>query len=78
MLRENPPCYLPRTRTPANSSTANCEFAQGVILMRLAGLSADLKAAIVAFALQEHAVELPSCFAVITPSGVRLRKSTAR
>jgi hypothetical protein len=50
---------------------------QGVILMRLSGLSADLKAALVASALREHAAELPGNFAVITPGGFRIRKPAA-
>jgi hypothetical protein len=48
--------------------------AQGVILIRLSGLSADLKAALVASALRQHATELPGNFTVITPGGVRIRK----
>jgi len=52
--------------------------AHGVILLRLSGLSADLKAALVATALREHAAELPGSFAVITPGGVRIRKSVVR
>ena len=50
--------------------------AQGVVLIRLSGLSADLKAALVASALRGHAAELPGNFAVITPGGVRIRKPT--
>jgi predicted nuclease of predicted toxin-antitoxin system len=52
--------------------------AHGVILIRLSGLSADLKAALVATALREHAAELPGSFAVIAPGGVRIRKSVVR
>jgi len=48
---------------------------QGVILIRLSGLSAELKAALVASALREHEAELPGNFAVIAPGGVRIRKS---
>jgi hypothetical protein len=51
--------------------------AQGVILIRLSGLSPDLKAALVASALREHATELPGSFAAITPGGVRIRKPAA-
>jgi len=51
--------------------------AQGVVLMRPSGLSPELKAALVASALREHAAELPVNFAVITPGGVRIRKPTA-
>ncbi len=47
---------------------------QGVVLIRLSGLTAELKAALVASALREHAAELPGNFAVITPGGVRIRK----
>jgi predicted nuclease of predicted toxin-antitoxin system len=49
--------------------------AQGVILIRLSGLSAELKGAIVASAVREHSTELPGNFTVITPGGVRIRKS---
>jgi predicted nuclease of predicted toxin-antitoxin system len=51
--------------------------AQGVVLIRLSGISPNLKAALVASALREHATELPGNFAVITPGGVRIRKSAA-
>jgi predicted nuclease of predicted toxin-antitoxin system len=51
------------------------QFAHGVILIRLSGLSADLKAALVATALRGHATELPGSFTVITPGGVRIRRS---
>lgn len=45
----------------------------GVVLIRLAGLSADTKAAFVAKAVAEHADELCG-FTVISPGMVRVRK----
>ena len=46
----------------------------GVVLIRLAGLSSQRKAEVVAVAVQEHAEELPQSFAVITPGAVRIRR----
>jgi predicted nuclease of predicted toxin-antitoxin system len=46
----------------------------GVVLIRLAGLSPQRKAAVVAIAIQEHADELAQNFTVITPGTVRIRK----
>ncbi len=48
----------------------------GVVLIRLAGLSAESKARTVASVIGEHASELASgTFAVVTPGAVRIRKS---
>ncbi len=47
---------------------------EGVILIRLAGLSQQSKAEIVATTIQKHAEELPRNFTVITPGTVRIRK----
>jgi predicted nuclease of predicted toxin-antitoxin system len=44
----------------------------GVLLIRLSGLSAQMKAQVVSDALTQHASELPNCFAVISPGRVRL------
>ena len=48
--------------------------ARGVVLIRLAGLSAEKKAAIVAGAFTDHATDFPNCFAVISASRVRIRR----
>ena len=45
----------------------------GVILIRLAGLSEESKARIVASVLSDHSGELPRSFTVISPGMVRLR-----
>jgi len=47
---------------------------QGVILIRLAGLSPTHKAGIVASAIRNHLSELPQAFGVITPGAIRIRK----
>lgn len=46
----------------------------GVVLLRLAGLTAEEKAAITSSVIAEHAKDLPRCFAVIAPRVVRIRK----
>lgn len=46
----------------------------GVVLIRLAGLSAENKAEIVASAISEHSSELSRAFVVITPAAVRIRR----
>lgn len=51
--------------------------ARGVILVRLAGLSAEKKAAIVAGAFADHASDFPNCFAVISANRVRIRRRGA-
>jgi predicted nuclease of predicted toxin-antitoxin system len=48
-------------------------YAFGIILVRLAGLTAAAKAGIVASAVKEHQDKLPDAFTVITPNGVRIR-----
>ncbi len=45
----------------------------GVILIRLAGLSADQKAKIVSSAISKHSSELQGSFAVISPGIIRIR-----
>lgn len=47
--------------------------AGGVVLIRLAGLSAQRKAEIVSRVLIDHAPELPHAFTVISPGKVRIR-----
>jgi predicted nuclease of predicted toxin-antitoxin system len=48
-------------------------LAEGVILIRLAGLSPMSKAEIVASTLRKHSTELSQAFAVITPQAIRIR-----
>ncbi len=47
---------------------------QGVLLIRLAGLSAARKADVVAVAVAEHQTELTQAFAVIEPGYIRIRR----
>ena len=46
----------------------------GVVLLRLAGLSSETKAEIVADVLRDRAAELPQAFSVISPGMVRIRR----
>jgi predicted nuclease of predicted toxin-antitoxin system len=46
----------------------------GIILIRLAGLQPDIKAAIIATAIKEHWEEISNNFMVITSETVRIRK----
>ena len=45
----------------------------GVILLRLHGLSSELKAKIVAESVQKHGAEMTNTFSVISHSSVRIR-----
>lgn len=47
----------------------------GVILVRLAGLSAEHKAEIVSSAVSLHSEEFQDSFAVITPGHIRIRQN---
>ncbi|WP_058868191.1 DUF5615 family PIN-like protein [Chloracidobacterium thermophilum] len=47
---------------------------QGVVLIRLAGLTHVRKAEVVALAVREHLPELSHSFAVITPGALRIRR----
>ena len=47
--------------------------AAGVLLVRLAGLSSDDKAALVAAAVRDYGDQMPGAFAVISPSAIRIR-----
>ena len=47
------------------------------MLLRLAGLSPDMKAGIVADVLGERETELPRAFSVISPGMVRIRRQTS-
>jgi predicted nuclease of predicted toxin-antitoxin system len=49
-------------------------LSHGIVLMRLAGFSAEQKADMVAFAVREHFEELPYAFVVIAPGMVRVRR----
>lgn len=48
----------------------------GIVLLRLAGLPAGLKADQVARVFQTRAVEMTGAFSVISPGVVRIRRST--
>jgi predicted nuclease of predicted toxin-antitoxin system len=48
----------------------------GVLLIRLAGLSAEMKSQVVSDAFREHASEFPNCFSVISPGRVRLSRKS--
>ena len=48
----------------------------GVALIRLSGLSAERKGAIVASAIRQHEAELAGAFVVISPVSVRIRRRT--
>jgi predicted nuclease of predicted toxin-antitoxin system len=47
----------------------------GVLLLRLAGLSAHTKCELVTATLSDHAQELIGAFSVLTPGQLRLRRS---
>ena len=47
----------------------------GVLLLRLAGLANQKKAAIVAGVLRDHGQELQGAFSVVTPNRVRIRRA---
>ena len=49
-------------------------FSRGIVLLRLAGLSAGRKAAIVAAAVNNHPADLAAGFTVITPGTCRTRR----
>jgi len=49
----------------------------GVILVRLAGLSPSIKAAILSVAISQHISELPDAFVVVTPGRIRIRHRIA-
>jgi predicted nuclease of predicted toxin-antitoxin system len=46
----------------------------GIVLIRLDELRRDLRPEFVSTAVQRHQAEIPGAFAVISPSGVRIRK----
>lgn len=45
----------------------------GVVLIRLAGLASEMKAAMVSAVFHDHAAELSEAFSVISPGMVRIR-----
>lgn len=47
---------------------------EGVVLLRLEGLSNETKAAVVASILRNRGEEMSNAFSVITPGNVRIRK----
>lgn len=47
----------------------------GVVLLRQAGLSIDVRANVILTVLASHALELAAAFTVITPESVRIRRS---
>lgn len=49
-------------------------FTGGIVLLRLAGLSADRKAKALAVAVSQHSSELPDSFTVIAPGVCRTRR----
>ena len=49
-------------------------FSRGIVLLRLAGLSAARKADIAATAVNDHAADLAESFTVITPGTCRTRR----
>lgn len=48
----------------------------GVLLLRIAGLSQNAKADLVSEALLKHENELPQSFSVLTPTTIRVRRQT--
>ena len=53
--------------------TADKDFGELVLLIRLAGLSKESKADLVADALRGHSDELPGAFSVLSPGMIRIR-----
>jgi predicted nuclease of predicted toxin-antitoxin system len=53
-------------------------FSGGIVLVRLAGLSAQRKQDIVATTVTQHASQLPQSFTVITPGLCRIRPLPGR
>jgi hypothetical protein len=51
-------------------------ISQGVVLVRLAGLSPASKADTVSLALREHGPELSEAFSVVSPGLFRIRRRT--
>ena len=49
-------------------------LSSGVLLLRLAGLSPDLKAVMVSAAIERHAAELLGAFTVVSSAAIRIRR----
>lgn len=49
----------------------------GVVLIRLAGMRTDEKAALVSFAFQKHEVEMANAFSVIGRRTIRIRQTAS-
>lgn len=47
---------------------------EGVVLLRLSGLSQELRTALVETAFRNHSDRFPGCFTVIEPGGIRIRQ----
>ena len=45
----------------------------GILLLRIAGLPQERKAAIVAQAISKHGAAMPGAFTVLTPTAIRIR-----
>ncbi len=50
------------------------QLTTGVVLIRLAGLSQQLKVETVSATVQQHGGEMDNCFSVISPGAVRIRR----
>ena len=48
-------------------------ISSGIVLLRIAGLSQERNAAIVAEAIRKHGAAMPGAFAVLTPRTIRIR-----
>jgi predicted nuclease of predicted toxin-antitoxin system len=51
----------------------HARISQGIILVRLAGLSPAVKAEVVSSGIKEHASEIEHSFSVISPGMIRIR-----
>jgi predicted nuclease of predicted toxin-antitoxin system len=49
-------------------------LANGIVLIRLAGLSSTKKAELTSSMLDKHAIEIQGAFSVLTPASIRIRK----
>ena len=49
-------------------------FTRGTLLLRLAGVALERKAALVASVIAQRSEELPDAFAVLTPRSLRIRR----
>ena len=49
----------------------------GILLVRIAGLPQERKAAIVAEAIRNHGASMPHAFTVLTPASIRIRHTAS-